>query len=90
MAVDDATTNSQQTCKETPHKNRIKVNINYTGKTLISYVKNFHEAYEKLEATKSALEKATLAVVMERKVTLVVTTIRNKIQVAIFLLVCCK
>ena len=53
-------------------------------------LKNVHEACETLETTKSALEKATLAIAMESKVTLVVTRIRNKIQVDIFLLICYK
>ena len=50
-------------------------------------LKNVHEAYETLEAIMSALEKATLVVAMESKVTLAVTTIRNKIQVSSFLLI---
>ena len=51
-------------------------------------LKNVHEACETLETTKSALEKATLAIAIESKVML--TTIRNKIQVTIFLLICYK
>ena len=35
MAVDDATTDSQQTRKETPHKNNMKANVNDTCETLI-------------------------------------------------------
>ena len=91
MAVDDATVDSQQNPKETPHRHILKANVNDTGETLISdMLKNVPEAYETLEATKSALEKATLVVAMESKVTLAVTTIRNKIQVSSFLLICYK
>ena len=69
----------------------MKANVNDTCETLISdMLKNVHEACETLEATKSALEKATLAAAMESKVTLAVTTIRNKIQVSRFLLICYK
>ena len=69
----------------------MKANVNDTGETLIrDMLKNVHEACETLKATKSALEKATLAVAMESKVTLAVTTIRNKIQVSSFLLICYK
>ena len=65
--------------------------MNDTGETLIhDMLKNVHEACETLEAAKSALEKATLAAAMESKVTLAVTTIRNKIQVSRFLLICYK
>ena len=53
-------------------------------------LKNVCEACETLEATKFALEKATLISAMESKVTLAVTTIRNKIQVSSFLLICYK
>ena len=85
MAVDDATVDSPQIPKETPHQWLLKANVNDIGETLISdMLKNVHEACETLEATKSALEKETLAVAMESKVTLVVTTIRNKIQVSSF------
>ena len=91
MAVDDATVDSQQIPQETPHRRLLKANVNDTGETLISdMLKNVHEACETLEATKSALEKATLAAAMESKVTLAVTTIRNKIQVSSFLLICYK
>ena len=80
MAVDDATVDSKQIRKETPHKNNVKANVNDTGETLISdMLKNVHEACETLEATKSTLEKATLAIIMESKVMLAVKTIRNKI-----------
>ena len=51
-------------------------------------LKNVHEACETLQFFKIDLEKATMAATMESKVTLVVTTIRNKIQVTIVLLVC--
>ena len=36
MAVDDATVNSQQIPKETPHRRLLKANVNDTGETLIS------------------------------------------------------
>ena len=91
MAIDDATADSKQNPKETPHKYIMKENVNYTGETLISdMLKNVHEACETQEATKSALEKATLIAALESKVTLAVTTIRNKIQVSSFLLICYK
>ena len=62
MVVDDATVDSQQIPKETPHRHILKANLNDTGETLITdMLKNVHEACETLEATKSALEKATLA-----------------------------
>ena len=65
--------------------------VNDTGETLITdMLKNAHQACETLEETKSALEKVTLAAAMESKVTLAVTTIRNKIQVTRFLLICYK
>ena len=80
MAVDDAIVDSQENPKETPDRRILKENVNDTGEILISdMLKNVHEACETLDATKSALEKATLAAAMEIKVTLVVTTIRNKI-----------
>ena len=82
MVVDDATADSQQIRKETPHRNNMKANVNDTGETLISdLLKDVHEACEKLDATKFALEKATLVAAMENKVMLAVTTIKNKIQV---------
>ena len=63
----------------------MKANVNDTSETLISdMLKNVHETCEAMEATKSALEKATLVATMESKVTLEVKTIRNKIQVASF------
>ena len=81
IAVDDATADSQQNPKETPHRHIMKENVNDTSETVVSdMLKNVHEVCETLEATKSALEKATLAV----------TKIRNKIHVAIFLLICYK
>ena len=43
---------------------------------------------ETLAFCKTDLEKATMADAMESKVTVAVTTIRNKIQVTIVLLVC--
>ena len=58
----------------------MKENVNDTGETLISdMLKNVHEACETLKATKSTLGKATLVAAMESKVTLAMTTIRNKI-----------
>ena len=74
MAVDDATADSQQTRKYTPHRHTMKANVDDKGETL--------------EFFKTDLEKATLAAAMESKVTFIVTTIRNKIQVPIVLLVC--
>ena len=60
MAVDDATIDSQQNPKETPHRCILKANVNDTGETLISnMLKNVHEACETLEATKSVLAKET-------------------------------
>ena len=89
MSVDEVIADSQQNPKETPHKHIMKEKFNHTGETLISdMLKNLHEAWETLEATKSTLQKATLAASMESKVPLEVTRIRNKIQVAIFLLIC--
>ena len=80
IAVDDATADSQQNPKETPHRHIMKENVNDTSETVVSdMLKNVHEAYETLEAIMSALEKATLVVAMERKVTLVVKRIRNQI-----------
>ena len=68
MAVDDATIDSQQNPKETPHRCILKENVNHTGETLISdMLKNVHEACETLEATKFALEKATLAAAMKAR-----------------------
>ena len=91
MADDDYIVNSQQNPNETPHRQILKINGNDTDETLISdMLRNVHEACETLEATKSTLEKATLAAAMESKVTLAVTTIRNKIQVSSFLLICYK
>ena len=58
----------------------MKANVNDISETLISdMLKNVHDACETLEATKAALEKATLVTAMESKVSLKVTTIRNKI-----------
>ena len=51
-------------------------------------LKNIDEASETLEVAKANLEKTTLVAAMESKVTMAVTTIRNKIQVTIVLLVC--
>ena len=51
-------------------------------------LKNIHEACETLAFFKTDLEKATMVAAMESKVTLAITTIRNKIQVTIVLLVC--
>jgi hypothetical protein len=51
-------------------------------------LKNVHGACETLAFFKTDLEKATMADAMESKVTVAVTTIRNKIQVTIVLLVC--
>ena len=91
MAVDDATVHSQQIPQESPHRRVLKANVNDTCETLISdMLKTVHEACETLEATNSALEKEALDAAMESKVTLAVTTIRNKIQVSSFLLICYK
>ena len=63
------------------HTDAYSRQMSMTGETLLSdMLKNVDEVCETLEATKSALEKATLAV----------TKIRNKIHVAIFLLICYK
>ena len=68
MAVDDAIVDSQQNPKETPHRHILKENVNDTSETLISdMLKNVHEACETLEATKFALEKATLAAAMKAR-----------------------
>ena len=48
-------------------------------------LKNVHGACETLTFFKTDLEKATMADAMESKVTVAVTTIRNKIQVTIVL-----
>ena len=87
--MDDVITNYQQTHKYTPHRYTMKANVDDTSKRLVSYMlKNVNEACETLEFFKTDLEKATMAAAMESKVTLAVTTIRNKIQVTIVLLVC--
>ena len=57
----------------------MKENVNDTSKTLISdMLKKVHESHEILDATKFSLEQATLVAAMERKVTVVETTIKNK------------
>ena len=74
MAVHNTTADSPQNPKETPHKHIIKENVNDTGETFINdMLQNVHEARETLEATKFALEKATLVAAMESKVKLAVT-----------------
>ena len=76
MVVDDATVDTQQFPKETPHRRLLKANVNDTCETLISdMLKNVHEACDTLKETKFSLEKATLATAMDSKVTLAVTTI---------------
>ena len=73
------------------HTDAYSRQMSMTGETLLSdMLKNVDEVCETLEATKSTLEKATLIAAMESKVTLAVTTIRNKIQVSSFLLICYK
>ena len=80
MAVVDATADSQQNRGHTPHRHPRKANVDDTGETLVSYMlKNVHEACETLAFFKTDLEKATMAFAKETKVTLAVTTIRNKI-----------
>ena len=89
MAVDDAIIDSQRIRKETPQRNNVRENVNDTSETLISDMpKIVYGACTTLETTKSALEKTTLATALESKVTLAVRTIRNKIQVTIFLVIC--
>ena len=56
MVVDDATFNSQQNPRETPHRHILKANVNDTSETLIrDMLKKIHEACETLEATKSVV-----------------------------------
>ena len=50
IAVDDATADSQQNPKETPHRHIMKENVNDTSETVVSdMLKNVHEACETLE-----------------------------------------
>ena len=89
MAGVDATADEEQNRGDTPHRHPSKANVDDTGETLVSYMlKNVQEACETLAFFKTDLEKATMASAMESKVYLAVTTIRNKIQVTIVLLVC--
>ena len=62
------------TLSRSPRKHHTDDYVNDTGERLISdMLKNVHESCETLEATKSALEKATFAAAMESKVTLAVS-----------------
>ena len=83
MAVDDATTDFQQILKERPNRNNNKSNVNDAGETLHrSMTKNVDQAYETLEVLKVDLEKATQVDTMKSKVSMVVTTIHSKIDIA--------
>ena len=82
MVVDDVDADSQQILKEEPHRHNNKPNVNDARETLLqSMTKNVDEDSEMLEATKDELEKATLVAAMESKVSMVVTTIRSKIDI---------